>query len=99
VTAARFSFEEIHGCQNHTPTGLCRTEGAADYVECDGDIPIGGRSPVPLAMEMGARLGRQSPERLGLEAIGLQSQGEGLREWIRRLLAGRVANPGLVATV
>lgn len=33
VMAARFAYGEIYGYQNHTPTGLCRTEGAADYVE------------------------------------------------------------------
>ena len=39
-------------------------------VYIDGDMPIGGGSPVPLAVKMEAQVDRQSPKRLGPKATG-----------------------------
>jgi hypothetical protein len=39
-------------------------------VQGDGDMPIGGGSPVPVAMKIEAWVDRQSPKRLGPKATG-----------------------------
>jgi hypothetical protein len=53
----------------------------------DGDMPIGGGSPVPLAMKMEAQEDRQSPSRLDPKATGLKIRGGDPYGRIRRLLA------------